>query len=284
MQRTTRLFLAIAPVFTFAAWAAGPAIGFVQATGEFRLNQTAIRGNGTLFDGSIVETAAVRSDVSLNSGGHIALAPKSRTRIYKERAILESGAAEISSPGYPLIAANLSISGPAAQVAVDAPGKIRVGALSTPVEVRNSGNVLIARVNPGTALEFSTEGEASGAVNVTGTVSKEGDAFFITDKTTNVKYQLQGSELGKYVGKPVTVNGALVPGAAPLGSATGVVAVSSVAAAAGATAAAGGAAAGTLFGLGHAAIAGVAVGVATGGVVGGLAAAGTFSSPSASTP
>ena len=36
---------------------AGPAsIGVVQSTGEFRVDGSAIRGNSTLFEGSVVET------------------------------------------------------------------------------------------------------------------------------------------------------------------------------------------------------------------------------------
>jgi hypothetical protein len=273
------LIVVLALVFSFTALATGPAIGFVQASGDFRLNQAATRGNGTLFDGSVLETGMVRSDVSLTSGGHIALAPNSKTQIFKDRAVLQTGTAEMSASGYTLIAAKLNISGSSAQVAVDSPTKVRVGALSAPVEVRNSGNILIARVNPGTTLEFDNQGGASGAVTVAGTVTKEGDNYFITDKTTNVKYQLQGTGLDKWINKTATISGSLVPNATPLGGATGVIAVSSSKKGL-AAAAAGGAAAGAAVGLSSAAIAGIAVAVAAGGIVGGLAAAGSFSSAS----
>src|SRR5271165_7104286 len=111
MLRHTQLVLAVLLASTLTLTAAGPAIGFVQASGEFRLNQAATRGNGTLFDGSLIETSVVRSDVSLNSGGHLVLAPNSKTRIYKDRAILESGAAEFTASGYTLVAAKLTVSG-----------------------------------------------------------------------------------------------------------------------------------------------------------------------------
>jgi hypothetical protein len=47
----------------------------------------------------------------------------------------------------------------------------------------------------------------SGVVLYTGTIVREGDQFFITDRTTNVKYTLTGKALGldKKVGKRVQV-------------------------------------------------------------------------------
>ena len=280
MQRIHRL-TASALAVGLSCYAAGPTIGFVQATSDFRLNQTATRGNGTLFEGSLLETGAARSDVSLGSGSHLILAPNSKTQIYKDRTVLLAGAAEMSGNGYSLIAAKLSISGSSAQVAVDSPSKIRVGALSTPVEVRDSRNILIARVAPGTALEFENQGGASGAVSVTGLVTKVGSDYYVTDKTTNVKYQLQGTcvNLDKFVNKTnmATVSGSLVTNSTPREGATGVISLAStkcaVAATGAAAAGAGGAAA---AGLSTAAIAGIGVAVATAGIFIGLAAAGTF--------
>jgi hypothetical protein len=271
MPRNTHSLLTALLASTLTLTAAGPAIGFVQASGEFRLNQAATRGNGTLFDGSVLETSAVRSDVSLTNGGHLALAPNSKTRIFKDRAILETGAAEMAASQYKLIAAKLTITGSSAQVAVDSPTKVRVGAISSPVEVRNSENMLLARLNPGHALEFDQAGGASGPVKLKGTLKCTNDAgknmYTITDETTNVAYEVQGKNLDKYCGKVITVNGSVVPGAAGVAGAT-VVAVSTVAVAAGAGAAAG---------LSGAAIAGVAIGGATAGILGGCGAAGCFS-------
>lgn len=283
MKKTTLSL--VAATFTLAAWGA-TTIGSVQATGEFRLNQATTRGTGTLFDGSSVETGSSRSDVSLSSGGHIALAPNSKTKVFATRAVLESGAAEMSGRNFTLIAAKLSVTGSSAQVAVDSPSKIRVAALTTPVEVRNSSNMLIALVAPGTTLAFENGGApADGSVSVTGLVTKEGTTYYITDKTTNVKYQLQGvcADLEKYAGKSKSakVDGSLVSGVAPSGGATAVVALSPkncVVAGAAVAGAAGAAGAGA--GLSSAAIGGIVVAGAVGGIVGGLAAAGTFSDAS----
>lgn len=264
-----------------SAWAAAPAIGSVEGIGEFRLNQAATRGSGTLFEGSIVETGSARSDISLSSGGHIVMAPNSKTRFFSTKAVLESGAAEMSGRNITLVAAKLSISGSSAQVVVDSSSKIRVAALSTPVEVRNSSEMLIARLSPGTALEFDQGGAPNEAVSVTGLVTRDGSDYFISDQTTKVKYQLQGSCTGleKFVNKTklAKVEGSLVSGVTPRAGATAVIGLSAKSCVVAEVAAAGAAG----VGLSTAAIAGIAVAGATAGIVGGLAAAGTFSDASA---
>jgi hypothetical protein len=43
----------------------GPSIGFVKSAGEFRVDGSAIRGNGTVFEGALVETTTARSVIQL---------------------------------------------------------------------------------------------------------------------------------------------------------------------------------------------------------------------------
>lgn len=218
---------------TMTLTAATPTIGTVQASGEFRLNHSAAYGNATLFDGSLVETTAVRSDLTLTSGGRMALGPHSKTQVFKTYAVLQSGAADVNAPGYKLRAANLSISGSGAQVVLDSASKVRVGSASGPVEVRNSSDLLVAKVFPGHPLAFETsgaaggQGGASGPVTITGTLTKQGDVYTVTDDTTNTTYQVQGRDLNNKVGKKVRVVGALTGGTAA--GAVPVVAVTSVA-------------------------------------------------------
>lgn len=254
---------------TFLMGGSAP-IGFVQASGEFRVNQAAVYGTGTLFDGALLETYRVRSDVSFSSGGHLALAPNSKTHVYRTYAVLETGAADVNAPGYTLKAGGLSISGSGAQVILDSPTRLRVGAASTSVEVRDRSNLLIARVYPGRPLEFAGGGQggASGPVSISGTLGKNGNQYVLSDSTTNTTYQIVGSNLDKLVGTQVKVVGSLVAGAAA-GSVPVVVATSVVAAAA------------VAGGLGAAAIAGIVVAGATATGLGVAAATGSFSSASA---
>src|SRR5689334_16688089 len=70
--------------------AASPAIGFVRSNGEFRVDGATVRGNSTLSEGNVIETAGVRSTLELN-GGQMTLGLESRIRVYRGRTILEKG-------------------------------------------------------------------------------------------------------------------------------------------------------------------------------------------------
>ena len=271
VNRKLQVALIIGSVPSLVLLAGTSAIGLVQATGEFRLNHASTHGTGTLLDGALLETGNARSDVSLSSGGHIAVGPNSKTLIFKDHAVLQSGAADINAANFKLIASKLSITGSGAQVVFDSPTRIRVGAVSSTVEVRNGANLLLARVTPGSPLAFDEaaggQSGASGPVTITGTLAKNGDQYTITDDTTNVTYVVQGKDLDKKVGKKVKVAGALIAG-------TGTVATVAVTSAVvvGAAAVGGGLSAG--------AIAGIAIGAATAAGLGIAAATGAFDSAS----
>ena len=49
-----------------------------------------MRGNSTIFDGDVIETAVSRSVVQLNNV-QLTLAPESRAKIYSGRTVLEKG-------------------------------------------------------------------------------------------------------------------------------------------------------------------------------------------------
>src|ERR1039457_5555477 len=70
--------------------AAAPSIGFVKSAGEFRVDGSAVRGNGNVFEGTLVETTAARSVIQL-ADTQITLAPDSRARIYRDHTVLEKG-------------------------------------------------------------------------------------------------------------------------------------------------------------------------------------------------
>jgi hypothetical protein len=141
------------------------------------------------------------------------------------------------------------------------------------------------------ALEFDTPGQGGGntAVTITGMVTTKDGIFFMKDQTTNVIAQIKGmnKDLFKLVGKRTEITGSIIPDATPVAPATEVVAIvksrilGGALPAAAATAGAAGAV-GAAVGLSTAATVAIVGGVAVGGTIGGLAAAGTFHSSSAS--
>ncbi len=276
--------------------AASPSIGTVRSSGEFRVDGAAIRGNSTLFDGDIVETAVARSVVQL-AGSQLTLLPASRAQVYRDRTILEKGSGLFTGAQQQIEAASLRIAPAAAgavlQVDVSAPGRIAVTARTGFAEVRNASGVLVASLRPGIALAFEPQTAAS-QVRLAGVVTSRDGKFFLTDTTANVTAEVQGADLKKYVGKKVEITGSPIPNATPAPGASQVVQVLSVsvvaiAAVAGSAGAAGAAAAGAggaaAGGISAAATAAIIGGVAVGGTLGGMAAAnaGPFSdNPSAS--
>ena len=286
-----------------AVSAASPSIGFVKSGGEFRVDGSTVRGNGTVFEGALVETSSARSVIQL-AGAQITLAPDSRVRVYRDRTVLEKGSGLVKDVDRHVIeAATLRIAPTAresiVQIEITSPSHVRVATSGGAAEVRNSSGVLTASLRPGMALAFDPQAAAAAAVKMTGVIESRNGAYFLTDETTKVTIQvLEGAEVSKYVGKKVEITGSSIPGANPAAGASQLVRAVTIkpvggkgkagaVAAAGAGAAggaAGGAAAGAAVGAGAAAgLSGAAVGAIVGGVAvagtaGGLAAAGTFSS------
>jgi hypothetical protein len=279
------LMLLIAAGLLLVASAASPSIGSVKSTGEFRVDGSAVRGNGTVFDGALVETTTARSVIQL-ADAQITLAPDSRVRVYRDRTVLEKGSEFVKDGArYVMEAATLRIA-PCAresivQIELTAPSRVTVVASGGAAEVRNSSGVLTANLRPGMALAFEPQAASAAAVKMTGVIESRNGAYFLTDKTTGVTVQLmEGPDVSKYVGKTVEITGSAIPDSTPAAGATQVVRVVTVNPVSNdkkkAAAAAGGAAAGA--GLSGAAIGAIVGGVAVAGTLGGLAAAGTFSS------
>lgn len=268
--------------------AASGSIGVIRSVGDFRVDGSMVRGNGTVFNGDTIETTTSRSYVQL-AAVQITLGPDSRAKVYRDRTVLEKGAGLLrDADGHVFEAASLRIAPEAGdsivQVDVKGPNRISVAARSGGASVRNSGGLLVANLRAGTELEFDAQAGAAMAVELTGKVEMRDGNYFITDVTAKVTTQLQGANLARYVGKVVRVQGSLIQGAQPAGGATGVIRVVAIDVKAGAAATTGAVAGGAAGGAGSAGLSTAAVGAIVGGVgvaatVGGLAAAGTFSSP-----
>jgi hypothetical protein len=248
------------------------------------MDGSSVNGNGTVFEGTLIETAAARSIIQLSSA-EITLAPASRLRVYRDRAVLEKGIGSIKNGArYRIEAVNMRVAASSresvVQVELTGVKLITVAARGGPAEVRNSSDVLAASVVPGMALSFEPQAAPASAVKMTGVMEFRDNAYFLTDATTKVTVQLQGAGLSKDVGKTVEIKGNTVPGATPAGGATQVVqvlALKQLAAGSAAAAASGGAGG---AGMSAVAIGAIVGGVAVVGALGGLAAAGSFSGSS----
>jgi len=263
--------------------AANPAIGVVVAKGSFRIDQSQVWGNGTLFEGTTIDTGQVPSDLRLNCGARVALAVGSRGTVYRDRLVLERGEGRLSSTTpYRVEARSLRVlpAGPeaAARVALAGSSRVQVASLRGALRVTNDAGLVVANIGPGVALEF--EPQAAGATapsQMTGILEKRDGHFILTDRTAAVTAELQGPGLAREVGHCIEATGALVPSAQPYSPATQVIRVSQVTRCSKevAAAVAGGAAAGAgAAGAAGAGAAAAGMAVATKAVIAGVVVAG----------
>jgi hypothetical protein len=276
MSKTIFSLLTVGCLFTMTA--APPSIGFVRSAGDFRVDGSVVRGNSTVFDGNVIETAAARSVIQIDNV-EFTLAPASRAKVYRDRSVLEKGTGTLrDADSHVLEAASLRISPSAkdsvVQVDLKSASRVTVLAISGTALVRNSSGLLIASLRSGMALAFDAPpGNGSLAVKLTGTVTEQGGEYFLTDSTANVTAELWGADLSKDVGKETQITGSIVPDAKPAAGASEVVQVTGAKILAKGAGSAGAAAA-----AGHSTAATVAIfgGVTVAGTLAGLAAAGSF--------
>ena len=261
------------------ASATSPSIGLVKSTGDFRIDGSAVHGNATVVEGTLVETTAARSVIQL-ADAQITLAPDSRARFYRDHTVLEKGSGSVKDGARHVIEADTLRIAPSArdsvvQIEITDPSRITVGVRGGSAEVRNSSGILTASLRPGMALAFDSRAIATTAVRMTGIIEARNGGYFLIDETTNVRVRLEGNDVSKYVGKKVEITGSSISEANPAAGASQLVRAVSIRLVS-EKHKAGGA---HISGVATAAIIG---GVAIVGTVAGLGAAGTFSGDASS--
>jgi len=271
-----------------------PAIGKIVAKGAFRVDNSTVTGNSTLFEGATIETATERSSLELSSGAKLTLAAASKGKVFGDRMALERGQTRLDkADGFRVEARGLTVQpetgNSTGQVELAGNTRVQVAAMTGSFRVLNSRGMVVAKIRPGIALAFEPQ-SASGPARITGRMVNKGGHYLVTDETTNVTVEVAGSNLGKRVGKRVETTGSMDPTATPVSDASQFIRVTSVHALSGeATAAAGAGGAGSGAGAGAGAsglaISGTTIaiigGVAAAAVVGGFAASGGFTSGTA---
>jgi hypothetical protein len=267
--------------FAIVLSAASTPVGVLTTVGSVRVDGTDVRGNGTVLNGSIIETANNPSQLSLKNGIRFELSARSRAQVYDNHAVLERGASQVhASNGYPIQVNSLSVM-PVGQLSTirvfrTSASKLQVSAVSGQAEVHNASGLLIAKVFPGSSLDFDQQAGAGGPTKVSGRLEKKDGRYMLTDVTTKTTVELQGDNLEKSVGHCIAATGSADPAAATLIHVATYDEVSckklGLPAAVGA-----GTAAGVGAGLSTGTIVAIVGGVAAAATVGGLAAAGQFS-------
>jgi hypothetical protein len=262
--------------------AAPPVIGTVLAKGGFHLDGSTVMGNGTLFEGSTLETQQAGSSIQLSSGARLSLGAASRGKLYGDHILLERGETRLENgTGFRLVALGLTIrperGTSTGRVVLEGNTRVRVTAFTGSFRVLNIRGVLVANLAAGAALAFEPQAAGATSTRITGVLKQQDGHFMVTDEVTKVNVEVTGPDLAAQVGQRVEITGTMDSAATPVSGASQVIRVTQIRslpkAGPGGTAAAGSGGGASAAGISVGVIA-IVGGVAAAAVLGGLAAAG----------
>ena len=206
--------------YAYASGGTG-SIGTVSARGDVRVDGYTVSGNGTLFEGTAVETGQATATLRLDNGTEITLAINSHGVVYRDHLVLLEGRGQLKTSGSPfqLEADGLRVSpsrpNTLGVVSLRPASTVEVAALTGEFRIADDAGFSVAHVATGAAMSFHASQEASAPQgssfidSAVGLVSFDnGDYYFTTD--AGMKYMLSSAkELRKYVGKKVVISGFL---------------------------------------------------------------------------
>jgi hypothetical protein len=200
-----------------------------------RVDGYMVKGDATLFDGTVVETGQASAALRLDKGVEIKLSTSSRGTLHRDRLVLQQGTSELASSNTFQLEANglrVTPSEPNSRglVSVSGANTVEVAALTGGFRVTDAHGLLLARIRPGNALSFGVPqagAPESSSITVVGKLTVDDGHYYLTASETEVVYELRGQNFDKLVGKNVSITGTLDPNAKPAGGASAVIDVSS---------------------------------------------------------
>lgn len=196
-------------------------IGTASARGDMRVDSYSVKGNATLFDGSVVETGQATANLRMNKGAEITMSSSSRGTLYGDHLVLQQGKSELAGSGaFQLQASGIRVTANEANsrvvVSVKPGNTVEVASLNGSFGVTSEHGILLANVHPGRVVSFAMQagGNPTNFSGV-GLVSYENGVYYLTT-SEDVKYVLTCKDLKQFVGDKVVVTGTL---SGPLGQA-----------------------------------------------------------------
>jgi len=216
------------------ALAGTASIGTASARGDMRVDSYVVKGNATLFDGTVVETGQATADLRLDKGTQITMSTSSRGTLYRDRLVLQQGKSMLAaSSSFQLEANGLHVTpnmpNSLGVVSLKEGNTVEVAALNGSFGVTNDRGVLLASVPAGHAALFAMQegGENPTAYSSVGTISYSNGHYFLTDSAAQ-KFEITCKDLKRYVGKEVALSGTVQTAATPVQDASSVVCAKSV--------------------------------------------------------
>lgn len=220
------------------AFAGTNVIGTVNARGDLRVDGYAVKGNATLFDGTVVQTGEASAAIRLKSGSQVTLATNSKGTLYSDRLVLQKGSTELEPSHAMVLQANgVNVTPVSANakgtVTVNEDDKVEVASLTGSFRVTNDEGHVLANVESGKAYSFAAAQDQSsqlppaatpnGPVQMTlyGTLTKVGNHYYLNLPAPDIGYvyEVNGAGLEAFVGKPVVISGTVDVKMRPVGRA-----------------------------------------------------------------
>jgi hypothetical protein len=150
------IFISLAMVNALAASAS---IGIATAKGSFRVDDSYVAGNATLFEGAAVETGINSGELNL-SKTRVTIGAESKGRVFGDRLILDRGKAQWAGSGFRTLVGELQVVGAdsASKALVSRRGEaVQVASLSGTVNVLSTNGQMVMAVAAGNSYEFMPE-------------------------------------------------------------------------------------------------------------------------------
>jgi hypothetical protein len=232
-------FLLLAALLSLGtcATAVSPSIGSATSRGELKIDNYAVNGSGTVFDGSVVETgqtATSIADLRVGSDAVISLSIDTRGTLHRDRFELQRGMVEVSSTSSFRVEVNGLNVAPlqthsSGFVSIETGNSVTVAARTGDLDVKDASGRTIALVHPGHSLSFNPlDAQPSTDFTAAGVVSSENGGYYLRTSETDVKYELKGENLKQFDGSSVIVSGTLDPTANAAAHAAGMIRTKSI--------------------------------------------------------
>jgi hypothetical protein len=225
MLRNLQSAVALLTCGCMVGYAAVPvSIGILVTDTPALVDGIPIRGNSTLFSGNVVKAASAASSLRFADGSSLVLQPGAQVRVFRDYSVLEHGdATQTGSDRRELIVDGLTVASLSGQGAVAAGWRdnshFEAVAENGPAEVRTPVGQLVARLNPGERLSFTTSvaspaqqeappPPAGPPITVRGILRQEPEGEFkITNDTDGEEYIVEGDIPDNALGASVQIRG-----------------------------------------------------------------------------
>jgi hypothetical protein len=192
-----------------------PAIGLVVSPGDFQIDGSRARGNGSLTSGTIVDDLRSPTHVSLTNRTRFDLAPDAQGQIFSDRLVLKRGMAQVwPADGFAVVANGLRLD------SVAALSNFRVWRLDEmTISVTAVSGMAAAQTAAGAPVAQIPEGQTQEVSVVAGCLAQDKLHFLVRDQATKTLVEVRGPDVAGHVNHRVSITGVVDAATSPVAGA-----------------------------------------------------------------